>query len=107
MKVYSCEEILAHYYHIIQDHVRKQTELVESEIHSNISAISQALHVEEYDWNNSSEGFDNWIVRKADGGEFPESAKNELLRLWKLLNEADEEWKAVYYACKQMKKRLD
>jgi hypothetical protein len=25
----------------------------------------------------------------------------------KLLNEADEEWKAVYYACKQMKKRLD
>lgn len=99
MKVYSCEELVSRYGRVIQDHVRNESLELANEIFSNISAICVAFNVQEYDWKNSSEGFANWVVRKAENGDFPESAKNELLRLWKSHNDADEEWKAVYYAC--------
>lgn len=99
MKVYNCEELVSRYGRVIQDHVREETDKLANEIFSNISAICVAFNVQEYDWKNSPEGFANWVVRKAENGDFPESAKNELLRLWKSHNDADEEWKAVYYAC--------
>lgn len=101
-KVYSYEELVALYGQIIQDRVRKNLERKNAEIFSNISSICAALNVEEYGWKNSPEGFANWVERMAQEGIFPESAKNELLRLWKSHNDADEEWKAIYYACRNM-----
>jgi len=97
MKVYDCEELVARYGRVIIEHVRQETQRASDEVFSNISAICHALNVTEYDWKDSSEGFENWVVRMVEEGNFPESVKNELLSLWKRHKSADEEFKAVYY----------
>ena len=101
-KVYSSEEIVARYCHVIekvlQEHIlrdhRKHIDFIE------VICESAGL---DYDWKNSPEGFANWLDRMVSEGKVTGKMFDALLKHWVRSQEADYEWLSVYYGIKHIK----
>jgi hypothetical protein len=102
-KVYSAEEIVKNYGHLIEEVVRERTSTISNRCIEDIDTICESIGIE-YDWKNSSEGFENWLPRMVQEGKMPDKTFTYILNIWNRYKETDEEWKAVYYGIKQYKR---
>ena len=93
-KTMTPEQIVQEFRHLIEAEARRNNEHAHKQACACIRSICACCEIEEYDWKNSSEGFDSWIMRVfADNPP----VRAEMLRLWRLIEGADEHFRRIYY----------
>lgn len=98
-KVYSAEEIVKKYGHLIENTVREKLDQISNRHIEDIDTICNSIDIW-YDWKNSSEGFENWLLRMTKEDKMPKKMHSNILKIWNKHQKTDEEWKAVYYGIK-------
>lgn len=96
MKIYSAEEIVKKYGRLIENTVREELDAVSIRHIEDIDTICDSIGIQ-YDWKNSSEGFENWLSRMVKEDKMPAVMSSNILKIWNKYQKVDEEWKAVYY----------
>lgn len=94
------EEICKRFHQAIEDEARKNLNEIQHVAHKQISVLCEVIGAS-YDWFNSFQLFEDW-VNELDTSE---AIKEKLASLYRTLEEADEEWKDVYYGLEGRKWR--
>lgn len=78
MKTYTADEIIKRYGRLIESHLRKE---IMEEHDRHMAAIDNILQLVdvEYDWKNSPEGFENWLIRMHEEGHINDKFLYQLI----------------------------
>ena len=100
-QIYTADQIIAKYGHVIDDKLRDY--IMEDHDLSIIviCSICNAIQVE-YDWKNSPEGFDAWLLRMAEENKINENLVDALSKLWNKAQKANQEYNAVHYGIRHV-----
>lgn len=100
-QIYTADQIIAKYGHVIDDKLRDYIMDDHDSSITVICSICNAIQVE-YDWKNSPEGFDAWLLRMAEENKINENLVDALSKLWNKAQKAYQEYQAVYFGIKHV-----
>ena len=100
-QIYTADQIIAKYGDFIEDKLRDYLMEEHNLAVAVISYICKAIQVE-YDWKNSPEGFEDWLLRMAEERKINENLVDALSKLWNNAQNANQEYQAVYFGIKHV-----
>jgi len=92
------EEIVREFRSVIEADARRIVGVTQDSAHVAIQAVCECFEVGEYDWKNSSEGFDDWAKRNFSSQP---SVLAVLLKHYNMIEQAAAYFSRVYYGLRQ------